>query len=135
MAGKLDWLSSELPVEGTLAETVTVGMLADRNVPTCRPTELLSEVRNRPAETRWKACVVINDARVVLGLLPNDLEDDEDPIVDGIMELGPTTFRPYISAEQMADYIEGKGLDTILITTSDGRLVGALTEEDLRRKN
>jgi len=49
------------------------------------------------------------------------------------MEPGPTTFRPHLSIEQMADYAEKKNLDPILVTTSDGRLVGALRTKDLRR--
>ena len=134
VAGKLDWLSNALPVEGRLTETATVGARADRDVPTCRPTERLSEVRDRLGETRWKACVVINDTRVVLGLLQNEWEQREDSTVDQIMESGPTTFRPYVSVEQLVDYLQGKELDTILVTTSDGRLVGALTDQDLRQK-
>ena len=133
VAGKLDWLANALPIEGKLAETTTVGTLADRNVPTCHPSERLSEVRARLRETDWQVCVVENDTRVVLGLLRNELGEGDDSTVDGRMELGPTTFRPYATVEQMADYIERKKLETVLITTSDGRLVGALSKEHLRR--
>jgi predicted transcriptional regulator len=134
VAGKLDWLSFALPVEGKLADTVTIGKLARRDVPTCYLTEKASEVWQRLHGTGWQVCVVINDARVVLGLVRNQAQQDGEPTVDRIMQPGPTTFRPYLTTEQIADYIRGKDSDTVLVTTSDGRLVGALSEHDLYQK-
>jgi CBS domain-containing protein len=134
VAGKLDWLANDLPVAGKLAETPTIGKLARRNVPTCQPMERLSDVRNRLHEAGWNICVVVNDARVVLGLVHEDAAGGEDPTVEQRMELGPTTFRPYLTVEQIADYIQRKNSDTVVITTSDGRLVGALRKEDLHRE-
>lgn len=133
VAGKLDWLSFALPVEGELANSATIGRLARQDVPTCHPTEKAGEVRQRLQGTGWRVCVVINDARVVLGLVPNEPQQ-EDVTVDRIMESGPTTFRPYLTVEQLGDYRRRKNIETVLVTTSDGRLVGALSEEDLQSK-
>jgi CBS domain-containing protein len=135
VAGKLDWLSNALPVEGTLAETATLGKLAHPDVPTCHPTERLSQVRSRLDETGWKICVVINDARVVLGVVHNENQpaQGEDAMVDLIMELGPTTFRPHLTPNEIADHIERKKPEAVLVTTSDGRLFGAVPIEDLYR--
>jgi len=130
VAGKQDWLSNALPIEGKLAHTATIGGMADRNVPTCHLTEKLSEVRDR-LHGDWKICVVINDTRIVLGLLRKELAENGNQSVDRVMTSGPTTFRPHVTVEQMADYIRRKHLDTILVTTSDGRLVGALDEANL----
>ena len=134
VAGKLDWLANDLPVEGKLAETATLGKLAHRDVPTCNPTQTLGEVRSRLHETGWNISVVVNDARVVLGLVHDEAAAAEDATVDRYMELGPTTFRPYLTVEHIADYIQSKNPDTVLVTTSDGRLVGALRKEDLHWK-
>ena len=131
VAGKQDWLSNALPIEGKLAHTATIGGLADRNVPTCHLTEKLSEVRDRLHGDAWKICVVINDTRSVLGLLRNEVVENSNQFVDRFMASGPATFRPHVTVEQIADYIREKKLDTILVTTSDGRLIGALDEADL----
>ncbi|HEX5019495.1 MAG TPA: CBS domain-containing protein [Candidatus Binatia bacterium] len=134
VAGKQDWLANDLPFEGELAQTDTLGRLADRNVPTCLPTENAAEVQRRLAKKPGGYCVVVDEHRVVLGLLRKSRIENGDRAVGRVMEPGPTTFRPYTSVEQVADYVKEKNLDTVLVTTSDGRLVGALRAEDLRRK-
>jgi len=133
VAGKQDWLASDLPIEGQLAQAGIIGKLADRNVPTCFLTEKANEALNRPGEESQDFCVVVDNAGVVLGLLRNGAVDNGNRSIDQLMEPGPTTFRPHLSIEQMADYAEKKNLDPILVTTSDGRLVGALRTKDLRR--
>ena len=132
VAGKQDWLASDLPIEGQLAQAGIIGKLADRNVPTCFLTEKANAALNRPGEESQDFCVVVDNAGVVLGLLRNGAVDNGNRSIDQLMEPGPTTFRPHLSIEQMADYAEKKNLDPILVTTSDG-LVGALRTKDLRR--
>jgi Mg/Co/Ni transporter MgtE len=135
VAGKQDWLANALPIEGKLAETATIGSLADHDVPTCHLAEKLGEVQNRLRATHANFCVVINDARIVLGLLRKDRWDgDAEQSVSHIMELGPATFRPHVTAKEMADHIRQKKLAVILVTTSGGRLIGALRQEDLSLK-
>src|ERR671934_50646 len=68
-AGKLDWMSAGLPFEGRNAERPRAGTVARTDVPTCRTHEPLPEVRDRVRADGWDVCVVVNEARVVLGLL------------------------------------------------------------------
>lgn len=79
----------------------------------------------------WDACVVVNGESVVLGLLRSEelLRDPELPI-ERAMRPGPSTFRPNVPIEEMAEFMTHHDLPNSPITTSDGRLVGLLVRED-----
>jgi len=73
----------------------------------------------------WKACVVVNGERVVLGLLrENELGGDPNQRIEQAMRPGPSTFRPFVPIEELAHYMAEHELPSAPITTSDGRLVG-----------
>jgi CBS domain-containing protein len=129
--GKLDWLAAGLPSEGTNAERPRAGDVARKDVPTCRLDERLGDVRDRVREAGWDACVVVNEERVVFGLLRSqELEANPDLRIEEAMRPGPSTFRPFVSIEEMAAFMIEHDLDSSPITTSDGRLVGLLRRED-----
>ena len=46
------------------------------------------------------------------------------------MRPGPSTFRPFVSVEEMARTMTERNLENSPVTTSDGRLVGLLLRED-----
>ena len=94
----------------------------------------MKEVRQRVAAAGWDACVVVNDERVVLGLLrAGDLAKGSDDPVEEVMRPGPSTFRPHVPIGEMAHYMTHHELASSPITTSDGRLVGLLRVEDAAR--
>jgi CBS domain-containing protein len=129
--GKLDWLAAGLPSEGTNAERPRAGDVARKDVPTCRLDERLGDVRDRVREAGWEACVVLNEERVVFGLLRSqELEANPDLRIEEAMRPGPSTFRPFVSIEEMAAFMIEHDLDSSPITTSDGRLVGLLRRQD-----
>lgn len=129
--GKLDWLAAGLPSEGTNAERPRAGDVARKDVPTCRLDERLGDVRDRAREAGWEACVVVNEERVVFGLLRSkELKANPDLRIDEAMRPGPSTFRPFVSIEEMAAFMVEHDLESSPITTSDGRLVGLLRRED-----
>ena len=76
--GKADWFASGLPKEGRLASAPTLGDAARRDVPTCAPVEKIGVVRERVRKIGWDRCVVVNEERVVLGLL-REKELSSDP--------------------------------------------------------
>jgi CBS domain-containing protein len=132
--GKLDWLAAGLPTEGPDAGRPRAGDVARSDVPTCAPGESMADVRERVAAAGWDACVVVNDERVVFGLLRKDeLGKGDDGPVETAMRPGPSTFRPHVPIEEMAHYMIEHDLPSSPITTSDGRLVGLLTVEDAAR--
>jgi hypothetical protein len=101
--GKLDWLAAGLPTEGTNANKPRAGAIARRDVPTCRLDERLSEVRERAHRAGWDVSVAVNEELVVFGLLrAKELAGDGEQLVSEAMRPGPSTFRPYVLAEEMA---------------------------------
>ena len=130
--GKLDWLAAGLPTEGTNANRPRAGGLARKDVPTCGLEERLSVVRDRARGQGWEAAVVVNEERVVFGLLRSkELAGDGDQVISKAMRPGPSTFRPYVLAEEMAHSMVDHKLESSPITTSDGRLVGLLLQKDV----
>ena len=132
VAGKEDWLAYGLPIEGELAEAVTVGKLADREVPVCRFDDKLADLAQRLRPTRWSECVVVNEPGIVLGLLRKSWEHAGDDITaEQVMESAPITFRPSVRRDEMVSYLQEKKMPSVLVTTSDGKLVGLLRRKDL----
>ena len=133
-AGKLDWLAMGLPSEGTNAAQQRAGDMARTDVPTCGLEEGLGAVRARVRAAGWDQCVVVSEERVVLGVLrAKALEDDQDCAVADAMRPGPSTFRPHVSLKEMATYMAEHDMESSLITTADGRLVGVLMRDEAAR--
>ena len=129
--GKTDWFAAGLPMEGGLASVPTVGDVARRDVPTCAPAERVGAVRERLRGTGWDRCVVVNEERIVLGLLrEKDLAPGPAATAEEAMRPGPTTVRPDTPAGKMAERMQKRGTGTVLVTTPDGELVGLLYGED-----
>jgi CBS domain-containing protein len=75
----------------------------------------------------WDRAVVVNEEHVVLGLLRGEaLNGDPERTVEEVMDPGPSTFRPDVSPEELAAYMQQGGIDSVLITAADGKLVGIL---------
>jgi CBS domain-containing protein len=131
-AGKLDWLAAGLPTDGTNAQKPRAGGLARKDVPTCHLDERLGDVRRRAQAAGWEAAVVVNSEHVVFGLLrQKELAADGDQLIAQVMRPGPSTFRPYVLATEMAKFMVDHKLESSPITTSDGRLVGLLLQKDV----
>jgi CBS domain-containing protein len=131
----VDWLAAGLPTEGTSARLPRAGDVARKDVPTCAVDERLGEVRERVRAAGWDACVVVNEERIVFGLLrAHELEGDADARIEAVMRPGPSTFRPHVAIAEMAEYMTEHDLVNAPITTLEGRLVGLLLREDAVRE-
>src|SRR5207247_7544044 len=76
VAGKADWASFGLPLEGRDATRPRAANIARTDAPTCRLDEHVAEVAARLPDD-WDICVVTNDANVLLGMLgPRALGSD-----------------------------------------------------------
>jgi CBS domain-containing protein len=134
VGGKLDWMAAGLRTEGTNAHRPRAGAVARSDAPTCRLDETLGPVQARVRAAGWKACVVVNGERVVLGLLrEKELRGDPNQRIEQAMRPGPSTFRPLVLVEELARYMAEHAVPNAPITTSDGRLVGLITLEDAAR--
>jgi predicted transcriptional regulator len=131
-AGKQDWMGAGLPTEGTNTQRPRLVDVLHRDVPTCWLGERLGDVRDRVVATGWDACVVVSRDRVVLGLLrARELEADPDLRVERVMRPGPSTYRPFVSVEEMRRIMTDRDLVSSPVTTSDGRLVGVVRRVDV----
>lgn len=136
-AGKADWLANGFPAEGKNARARSAGDLADLDVPTCTRLERLGEVRQRVRKEGWNTCVVVNDQLVVLGLLnPVDLEkaDPQWPAEEA-MQRDPQCCRLDASLETVAAYFQQqRQFDSLLVTSTDGKLFGLIQRSALDRE-
>lgn len=120
VAGKLDWLSFDLPWEGTAR---LVGSEVDRDIATCAVGEKVGDIR-APLSSAG-LCVVVFASGVVAGSLEDDaLRANDDELVEAVMNPGPKTVRPSEEAPALAERMQRKGLTHLIVTRPDGRLVG-----------
>lgn len=125
-----------MPVEGEQAEETSAGDLARDDVPACRPDEPVSEILQRFDESGWDFCVVVDDDRVVLGLLTRDRLAGEARATAGqVMEEGPLTTRLDTSADGVRDRMESSDTEYLLVTGNFGTLAGAIRRQDLSKSN
>jgi Mg/Co/Ni transporter MgtE len=130
VAGKADWGSAGLPLEGTRGSETRVGAHLRRDVPTCRLDEPLGGVRTRVRAAGSDTCLVVNDENVVLGRLGRAaLAGEDDVSVEQAMSAGPSTVRPSLELDRAVERLRRQKLTTLPVTTSDGRLVGLLERD------
>ena len=128
VAGKLDWLARNLPVEGTAVETATIGQHLRTDVPTARPDEPVAEVRTRVAASPDSFALVTSSDGVLLGRLRASALADSDPeqLAAEVMEAGPSTLRPHEPAAEIRARLEAKELRYAIVTDPDGHLLGTV---------
>jgi CBS domain-containing protein len=133
-AGKADWGSFGLPLEGEHDSNTRVGAHARTDVPACSPDDRLPDVRDRVRATGWDTCFVTNAAGVVLGRLGRAaLAGNDDVSVEEAMTLGPSTVRPSFELDKAVERMRAQNLTSLPVTRSDGVLVGILRRDDAER--
>ena len=126
-AGKADWFAAGLPREGKEASIPRVADFAERDVTTCRLDERVGDLRGRTRAGGLDICVVVDAERVVLGLVEAEgLRVDPASSVEEIMQPDPLTFRPNLRTGQIPEYVKRQPARRVLVTTSDGVLIGLL---------
>jgi CBS domain-containing protein len=125
-------MANGLPIEGKEADAQHAGDVARVDVPTCSLSDRVSEVKELVQIMQWDSCVVVNAKRVVLGLLrPQAFEVGSLMTAEQAMENGPRTYRWSTSLEKAADYMQKNGVDSVPVTTTDGKLFGLLVRADV----
>jgi CBS domain-containing protein len=133
--GKKDWVSEGMPVEGERADEARSGHVARPDPPTCRPEASIGDLDGREDIAEWGLCVVADEEGIVHGLLSlSDIEGSPGTArVEDVMDLAPPTRRPDTALLKMLDRLTDELLESVLVTTSRGRLLGVLYLEDIRR--
>src|SRR3979409_2709356 len=89
-AGKLDWLAAGLPTEGTNSDCPRAGDASRKDMVVSGLKERLGDVRGRAQAAGWNVVVVLDDQRVLLGLLRSkQLEMDPNLTAEQAMRPGP----------------------------------------------
>jgi CBS domain-containing protein len=130
-AGKADWGSYGLPLEGAEGSETRVGAYVRTDVPSCRLDDRLREVCKRLDESGWDTCFVLDDRDVMLGRIGRRaIRGREDVAAEEAMTPGPSTIRPSARLRDIVERMRRQKLTSLPVTTSDGRLVGLLTRRD-----
>jgi len=131
-SGKLDWMAAGLATDGSNRDHPRAGDIAREDAPVCGLRDRLGDISERAKARGWNAAVVVNDERVVLGLLRSkELAGDPNQLVEQAMRPGPSTFRPFVPLHEIAHFMIEHKIENAPITTSGGRLVGLLLQEDV----
>jgi CBS domain-containing protein len=132
--GKLDWVSAGLPVEGTAAGIPNLGSVAQRDVVTCRLNDQLGAAEARTESEPTSPCPVVNDHRIVLGLVRSDaIKANGARTAEEAMISGPVTFRPNVALEEVDRYLTDHKIGYAVVTTPEGELIGLATADQVRR--
>src|SRR6266540_4232965 len=93
VAGKADWGSAGLLLEGANGSETRAGAHLRTDVPTCRPDERVEEVCARLDESGWDTCFVVDERRVVLGRIRRRaIRARGNVAAEEAMTLGPSTI-------------------------------------------
>jgi CBS domain-containing protein len=127
VAGKADWGSFGLPLEGAEDSNTRAGAHARRDVPTCGPHDRLHDVCDRLDESRWDTCFVLDGSGVVLGRIGRRaIRGRADVFAEDAMTPGPSTIRPSARLREAVERMRKQKLTSLPVTTPDGRLFGLL---------
>src|SRR2546427_2729284 len=92
VAGKADWGSAGLPLEGENPSEKRVGAYVRTDVPTCQLNDRLRDLQHRLSENGWDICFVVNEQHVVLRRLSRTaLRSEGDVSAEETMTPGPST--------------------------------------------
>lgn len=123
VAGKQDWLAYGLAFDGY---AVLAGEHVTADIGTCSIDDRLGGVRDQLASAPFGMLVVLNADGVVLGRLDRGAMGAGDDAVGTLMYEGPTTVRPSEELAPLAERMRRAGVDGVLVTRSDGTLLGLL---------
>ncbi len=130
VAGKSDWLAADLPFEGT-AELA--GMFTRRGVAATGERTPAAEALRLLDGQGFGPVVVLNQAGVVMGAAYRDhLEAAPgEAEVGTVMRFGVTTVRPSEDAAALVHRMGHAGVTRVVVTRSDGTLVGLFFAADM----
>lgn len=129
---KVDWMAHALPMEGTAAPRPTAGSFARDDVATCELDDTAGTIKQSIDSTRYGFALILAD-RVVLGRVRSSRLDaaTDDASAEELMEPGPSTARPHTDPDELAKRLQCSGVNTAILTTSEGELIGVVRRADL----
>src|SRR5215471_19828011 len=130
-AGKADWLAADLPFQGTAK---LAGAVTRRGVATVEERTPAAEALRLLDAQGFGPVLVLNPARVVMGAAYRDAlaSAPGDAEAGSVMRFGVSTVRPSEDAAALAHRMASKGVTRVVVTRSDGTLIGLFFAEDMK---
>ena len=132
VAGKSDWLAADLPFEGTAQ---LAGMFTRREVAIASEDTSAHEALRRLEARGFGPVLVLNPAGVVMGAAYRKALSSaaEGATAGMVMRFGVTTVRPGEQAADLAHRMSHAQVSRVVVTRSDGTLVGLFFAGDLKQ--
>src|SRR5690349_5876412 len=129
-AGKADWLAADLPFEGTAR---LAGMVTRRGVATAAEATPAADALGLLEAQGYGPVLVLNQAGVIMGAAYREaLASAPGGAETGsVMRFGVSTVRPSEDAAALAGRMGRAGVTRVVVTRSDGTLVGLFFAADL----
>jgi CBS domain-containing protein len=129
-AGKMDWLAADLPFQGTAK---LAGMFTRRGVATVVETTQAAEALRMLDAQGFGPVLVLNQAGVVMGAAYRDAlaSAPGEAETASVMRFGVSTVRPSEDAAALANRMNQRGVTRVVVTRSDGTLVGLFFAADV----
>jgi predicted transcriptional regulator len=130
-AGKADWLAADLPFEGTAQ---LAGMFTRRGVATAGERTTAAEALRLLDGQGFGPLLVLNPAGVVMGAVQRDALESVPAEAEAgtLMRFGVTTVRPSEDAAELVHRMNHAGVTRVVVTRSDGTLVGLFFADDAK---
>jgi CBS-domain-containing membrane protein len=124
----MDWLAADLPFEGTAQ---LAGAFTRRGVAAAGEGTSVAQARRLREAHGFGPVVVVNHAQVVMGAAyRRDLAAAAQATVGAVMRFGVSTVRPSEDAAALAHRMGHAGVTRVVVTRSDGTLVGLFFSAD-----
>ena len=129
-AGKADWLAADLPFKGSAR---LAGMFTRRGVATTAADTPVAEVLGLLERQGFGPVLVLNQAGVVMGAAYRDrlASAPGEAGTGSVMRFGVSTVRPSEDAEALAHRMGHAEVTRVVVTRSDGTLVGLFFAADM----
>ena len=93
----------------------------------CALDDKMGPVRERVADSPFGFALATTERGVVCGRLRRAaLEGDPEARAEDVMEPGPSTVRPHVPLEGLLNRLAERDLRYAIVTTPEGRLLGAV---------
>jgi hypothetical protein len=136
VAGKVDWLARNLPVQRDTGDVLTAGQLVRTDVATCGLGDRVSDVAPRIAASPYGFALVLSTTGILLGRLrASALDAPPEATAEDLMESGPSTIRPDTAADVLAERLRKRDLTTAILTTPEGEPIGIALRADLEQRS
>jgi predicted transcriptional regulator len=131
VGGKTEWIERGMPTDGEGPFLLLAGQVLRPATATCRPDTRAGAVRRELTPGPDSICAVVNDEQIVVGRVRwKDLPADDDARVETFMQLGPATVQRREELPPLLDRMHKAGVKTILVTTTEGRLLGVVNRDE-----